>query len=305
MKPDKKTPTPKKTDGKIFDVSRPGKAPASPSSRPVILGHKVAAQQAQASVSGVGEARPLLTKSKVQIFPTSGDKQDEKESAPKPTTDDKKPEADVSTTKTQATPEEQEALAATALEAANIGPPGYMDENSHERLHTGPKLKIEPLQATTEDTDVDIEAAPAEAQPEAKISEQHKPDESTPAETKSEETPPEEPKSAEDDQAKTEIDGEKLPLQMSSMPDEPAPAVPVEAAATSEEDAAEESGADIKPLFDDSGVVVSSHEHFHHHSGLRVFLLILLIIVLAAAALDLILDLGLLKLEGFPHTDFL
>jgi hypothetical protein len=309
MKPDKKAPPPKKTDGKIFDVSRPGKVPASPTSRPVIVGHKAYAQEAQTSVSGVGEARPLLTKSRVQIFPTS-DKQAEKEPTkeltPKPAAEDKEPEADAQTTDTKVTPEEQEALAATALEAAHVGPPGYMDEKAREKLHTGPRLRIEPLPATgTENVDGEVEVKPAEAKPEPNVSEEPKAEEPkseepASAETRPEETLPEGPKPAEDNQAKSEIDGEKIPLQMSSVPDELAPAVPAETLTPSEE-----AEPDIKPLFDDSGVVVSSHEHYHHRSGLKVFLLILLIIVLAAVALDLVLDLGLLKLEGLPHTDFL
>ena len=76
MKPDKdkpkaSTPSAKKSDTKVFDVRRPGKAPASPTSRPVIVGHKPEAQQAQTSVSGIGEAQPLL-KRKIQIFPAGG-----------------------------------------------------------------------------------------------------------------------------------------------------------------------------------------------------------------------------------------
>ena len=78
---------------------------------------------------------------------------------------------------------------------------------------------------------------------------------------------------------------------------------PVEKA-EGEEEAANEPV--IEPLFDDSGsIVVSNHEHHHRHHGLKVFLLLLLILMLAAVVLDIVLDLGLLTLDGFPHTDFL
>jgi hypothetical protein len=43
---------------KVFDVMRPGRAPASPSSRPVVMGHKAQAEASQVSVSGIGEATP-------------------------------------------------------------------------------------------------------------------------------------------------------------------------------------------------------------------------------------------------------
>ena len=74
MKPDKdkdapKTPAKKTNGNKVFDVSRPGKTPASPTSKPVISGHKPEAAAAQAAVSGVGESRPLLTRRKIEITP--------------------------------------------------------------------------------------------------------------------------------------------------------------------------------------------------------------------------------------------
>jgi hypothetical protein len=46
--------------GRVFDVMRPGKAPASATSRPVVIGHKTGAQASQINVSGVGERSNLL-----------------------------------------------------------------------------------------------------------------------------------------------------------------------------------------------------------------------------------------------------
>ncbi|HSX33349.1 MAG TPA: hypothetical protein VLF91_03370 [Candidatus Saccharimonadales bacterium] len=51
---------PTKTSGKVFDVRRPGKAPATPTSRPVVASHKPSAAQSQTAVSGVGEREALL-----------------------------------------------------------------------------------------------------------------------------------------------------------------------------------------------------------------------------------------------------
>jgi hypothetical protein len=50
----------------------PGKAPAAPTSRPVVIGHKAAAQQSQTTVSGIGEAEPrglLDARHKVAVRP--------------------------------------------------------------------------------------------------------------------------------------------------------------------------------------------------------------------------------------------
>jgi hypothetical protein len=68
MKPDtsdaKKPPTPRK----VFDVMRPGKALASPTSRPVIAGHKVL--DSTSGVGGVGEgSRSLSRHKKIELTP--------------------------------------------------------------------------------------------------------------------------------------------------------------------------------------------------------------------------------------------
>ncbi|HSX29592.1 MAG TPA: hypothetical protein VLE73_03470 [Candidatus Saccharimonadales bacterium] len=47
---------------KVFDVMRPGKAPASPTSRPVIANRETGAQKNQVTVSGIGEAAPVAAK---------------------------------------------------------------------------------------------------------------------------------------------------------------------------------------------------------------------------------------------------
>ncbi|HEX7963513.1 MAG TPA: hypothetical protein VF466_02880 [Candidatus Saccharimonadales bacterium] len=47
-------PQPPRPRGKVFDVMAPGKAPANPTSRPVVIGHRPEAQQAQVRVSGIG-----------------------------------------------------------------------------------------------------------------------------------------------------------------------------------------------------------------------------------------------------------
>lgn len=66
---------PPRSRGKVFDVMRPGKAPASPTSRPVIMGHKTSAQATQVRVSGVGagDGDSLLdSHSKAVVKPSQG-----------------------------------------------------------------------------------------------------------------------------------------------------------------------------------------------------------------------------------------
>ncbi len=45
---------------KVFDVRRPGRAPASSTSRPLIVGHKPQINDPSVTVNGVGLRRPLL-----------------------------------------------------------------------------------------------------------------------------------------------------------------------------------------------------------------------------------------------------
>ena len=78
MKPDSPTtpgaPTPPRPRGKVFDVMAPGKTRAHPASRPVVIGHKAAAQQAQMTVSGIGESdgrdKLLAVHKKSEVAPT-------------------------------------------------------------------------------------------------------------------------------------------------------------------------------------------------------------------------------------------
>jgi hypothetical protein len=254
MKPDKDKLS-KKPGGKVFDVRRPGKAPASPTSRPVIMGHKPEAQEAQTAVSGIGEARPLLTKRKIEIVPSDliGSSDD----------------VDVSRPATQ-----QKDTVSTNTSEAAVTPPDLPSAPVEEsKLATSPQLTIQTpavlkQEASEPTSQADIQAKQPESEKEE--SEPRLTPEEQPAETSS---VPEEPALTQGDEVKLE--------------EEPAPE-PV-----------------IEPLFDDSGVVVSTHDHHHRHHALKVVGLLLLILLLAAATLDVALDLGLLNLEDIPHTDFL
>jgi hypothetical protein len=52
---------------KVFDVMRPGKAPASPSSKPVIVGHKPEVKDPSVTLNGIAEREPLKTHKKIEV----------------------------------------------------------------------------------------------------------------------------------------------------------------------------------------------------------------------------------------------
>lgn len=93
-----------KPSGRVFDVRRPGKAPASPTSRPVVVKHKASAQKAQVAVSGIGETSLMNAKKKINIQPQD----DASKSVAGEQTTKKAPEPAAKSANT-------EALAATAL----------------------------------------------------------------------------------------------------------------------------------------------------------------------------------------------
>lgn len=287
MKPDKEkpkaTPIKRPESNKVFDVSRPGKALASPTSKPVISVHRPIAQEAQAAVSGVGEARPLMTRRKIQIVPT-GDLASSSVAVATPTVPVKStnPVTDstpsVQETPAQPTLADAEALAATALDAVT-GPPEMSDEGTSKPSETPssankPELpKITKTEAQVPVPKVDRPEVDIEAPPDSGV----------------------EPVS----KAEPKLSEKELPAESSSMPE----VEPVEETSEKEELPPEPV---IEPLFDDSGaIVVSSHEHHKRHHGVKAIFLVLLILVLAVIALDIALDLDILQIEGVPHTDFL
>jgi hypothetical protein len=303
-----KTSAAKKPNGKVFDVSRPGKAAASPTSKPVILGHNPDVQTVQASVSGIGEARPLLSKRKIEITPFGDLKQPSAE--PPKQTVPARPEAD----HPQPTQDEKDALGTAALDGVTgssdlSGPSG--ESVRDKRLLTPSKLTIQPL----------TEAEKSATEPAKELKEESA--ESEPAADTTESQPEPEPKLESEPESKTEEptveptptveQPAEKPAEVEtteSSPDQPAaetsPGSEVETLKGVEEKEEPAPEPVIEPLFDDSGaIVVSTHEHHRHHHGLKVFLLLVLIIILAAAGLDILLDLGILDLPNLPHTDFL
>lgn len=291
MKGEEKKPAAKKAavSGRVFDVSRPGKAPASPTSKPVILGHKPEAQQAQTSVSGIGEASPLLTKRKISIMPGDGGQPKPEAAASALTAPEDVPAG-------APLPKEEEALAATALDSTVAGPPAMPGEAAKEpeQLSAKPKLVIKPSDAAEVEPEPPAEPAPEpETEPDpAAGAEKPAAPESETAE------PPEPAEPAEPESAHPVMPG---PLtNTSSVPETENRA---EEVITGQ--AEETPPPKIDPLFDDSGhIVVVSHHNHHRSHGLKVMLLLLLILLLAAATVNILIDTEILKVpSGIPSTD--
>lgn len=308
-----KTKSAKKPAGVVFDVRRPGKAPAPPTSRPVIVGHKPEAQLAQAAVSGVGEANPMLARRKIQITPSGEIQSDGSE----PKHDEAAPEE-----KARDIPEEEkEALAAAALDAVT-GPPDLSDpqeepedgsdteKEDRPTLFTKPKLVIKPPSE-----EQGAAAQPAdEAEPEPKELVPEEPEIRANKDAASKGTEELVENGEEQSAAKAE---EQSPTEGDR---QPAPSETEESAAAPTEGAQEPTPAEgegteqaeekkpephIEPLFDEHGTIVSHRSHHRRGHGLKVFALLLVALILAAAILDILLDLEILNLEGIPHTGFL
>jgi hypothetical protein len=279
---DKEKPASKKQaagNGKVFDVRKPGKAPASPTSRPIIASHKPMIQETQAAVSGVGEST-LMPKRKIEIKPLEGDGQAE----PKPSSDNAETPAEPQAPVSQATEEEKDALAVTALDAITGPPPVESQSDDAPKTDTpedaGSAEKPQEPEQTAEPVGQKSSEATAEPQPEPeKSADRFTPDAS-----------------------------DKLPVETSSVPETEAPAgTEAGDGETSKKTGEPEPAPEpvIEPLFDDSGKIVVSHHNHHRHHFLKAFGLFLLIVLLAAVILNIMLDLELLTLEGIPHTDYL
>ncbi|HEY5806136.1 MAG TPA: hypothetical protein VIS56_01990 [Candidatus Saccharimonadales bacterium] len=260
-------------------MRRPGKAPALPTSRPVIMGHKPEAQQAQTAVSGVGEASPLLSRRKIEIMPVSGKAAVETKTPAAAASAQEKPA--VRPAPAQTTAQEKDALAVVALDAVTGPPPLAKDIAPAEKPQETPAATPAELML------------PAKAKPEP-LAEQ----ETMKAQSENKPTP-----QLEAPKIEPTLSADELPAETSSVPEaEPAK----ETAPSKDETEQTPQEPVIQPLFDSSGaIIVSTHDHHHRHRGLKIFGLMLLILLLAAIAVDLLLDLGILSLEGVPHTDFL
>lgn len=334
--PEKPKPTNKKRPAsKVFDVHRPGQVPASPTSRPVIVGRKSGAQKSQAAVSGVGERerRPLMTKQKIELSPISVKNKSRPEN-PSPAQINNKHAgtATIPNNNNYATstvvdesmgpppvaPQIESELAALTQEPSATGaiitteaksvfsqtPDEAESDNANDTLaNSAASLLVDPAE----------NQAGSESGTEATLQEEVKESSRSVPNNEYEPNPAQQPVSQggqeaeagadlEREAAEAQISADELPKEViSSVPDENSQAASGEA--PEDAAAAEQSEPKIKPLFDDSGkIVVSLHHHRKRHT-LKAVLLTVLILLLAAVILNLLLDLDLISLN-IPHTDW-
>lgn len=292
MKPKKKPATKSKDhQKKVFDVSRPGKAVAGATSRPVIVGHKP--QIKDPMMSERNEVPALLdSKQKVVVAAESAptiDATAASEATVAPADQTQTPPV----MQTEAEPT-QDNVAAVALSDTVEAPP-VIDAPQHNM--DAPEKTAQP--PTNDTHTVPQTPAPAAAMPSPgpTMPEQASPviptapeAAATPASTA---TPSAQTKSTgiifEDDAASDLLAPPSKPV------------APVVATPKTDPDAVEQ-GSPIPPEEMPKAQVFVAH---HARSGgWKVFTILMLFVILLAIGLDIALDMGLLTLEGVPHTSF-
>ncbi len=237
-KPAAPAPKPLSQKGKVFDVMRPGRAPASPTSRPVIPG-KNPVQNTLSGMSGIGEAKPIID-SKHRPTITSQVVSDEPQTAP-----DVPAEAQA----TEVTPPP-----VAAKEPTPAPEPAKTDSSP---AATAPNVADQPLDTVNTPEQSAFPAPNAEP---AQL-----PQASEPTARTAPETPA---------------------LHRSTLAEEIDPL------------------EDITTSDPDSSPVVVSH-HSSSASFVKMALIIVIIIVLGVVAFDVMLDSGIVNVQGIPHTRLL
>ncbi|HSX35726.1 MAG TPA: hypothetical protein VLH84_02220 [Patescibacteria group bacterium] len=304
-------PAPRPAGGRVMDVMRPGKAAASPTSRPIIVGHKPAAQSVQAAVSGVGERdREEVLESHKKLVVKAAPEPKEviapKETAPEPT-----PEPEQH--------EEPEPATAPAEEPKDAVP-------ADAEAEVDPTIDVEPDEpAEPEPVEPPVPALTPEPDPAVqKLANPKIPRPETPA------AEPEPEADAPPDPAKAEFNKDKLDELAAtapeptpaSVPAEPAkepPAADVAATHAAEPLIPQAPPANVKPLtpaelaaasaevadmhIPHDGTIVVDPISLKHHA-LRTLVLVILIIALALVVLDILLDAAVITINSAPHTHF-
>lgn len=287
---------------KVFDVMRPGKAPASPTSRPVIVGHKAEAQKTQAAVSGIGEAASAATPhSKISIQPLHSEEFSH-------ATQVAAAASAITTTASQ--PEDMPAGAPPL--AVAVDPESTVSKQ-------GLAAKTDPERVAPQPADTPPSSGPSLAADQPPSLPKETPEPAAP-------TPPAPVSQADPGVTHNLTHGKTVlppqPSEAAAAP-QPAPAaVPAPAASPAETipfgpvelnpppgkpvpDAAPNNAKSAAPPAlhpqDIQDIVVS-----HHATSVwwHTLLLLVLVIIFGAIALNILLDAEIINLNGIPHTDF-
>lgn len=297
-KPAKKTAktAPQDAPKKVFDVSRPGKTPVSPTSRPVIVGHK---PQVKDPMMSDRDERPLLdSNKKVTIQP----------SAPAVAA----PSSDANTASSALASHQSETVAASQSgsdrnEAAPTSPATRAAEADQSPARDLP-------QATPPESGMISGSTGEEAPSAPEVPDAEKPAESSTADSVAtiatssvvDDVPPPQEDTAEPSKpvdpviAGTKNSGLIFDdLDGSDTPDltKPSPVT----SDTTDAPVPAATDADSEPAMSGQAVV----SHHKQSSGAATVLITLFILVLVAGiVVDILLDMGILNVSNIPHTNF-
>lgn len=296
---------------KVFDVTRPGKAPASPTSRPVITGHKPPVQDDQfvpgtapLRASDPSEKHDLLdAKQKKDVQPTSsvGAAVSDKPTASVAAAEPAEP--------TSAPPLPQTGAKAVAAEptptvvAPTPEPKLAPQETQQPQIASAPELAKE--------ASVDNRRPVAELLKEAEAAEKAEASKPVPPVVPGKVSGPWEP--VEED-SPGHIALSHTVEQEESNPSQP-PAAASSAAQTSAtapphsgktiDDLLAETGAPKLEPESSPGLIISHHKPHRKRHGWAIFVWFLIILLLAAIAFNILLDMEVVSLStDIPHTDF-
>ena len=329
-------PAKKKTAGKVFDVRRPGRAPASATSKPVIVGHKPEVKDPDVKVKGAPVAadvaadvpattptddstRMMLgTHKKIDIRPVDSETitVTKKPSSKTPT------EASVDAVDEQpaaAEPPKEEPKAETSTDEPAADTQDVQEEPAAD--------KAEPKESA-DDSKADIDAdVPADEEPATEVSDalaQVAIDgaEETEAEATAEPTaaadtaaaaqPAEPAPTAPEAEAPAAQPVPELKPDVQPAMPKPTPTTNLTTTTSKPEDptaanAEVEADEDLSVSEDDMAGAEENIFVSHHDTGgqgWKVTLLILIMIFLLLVAFDILLDGGIVTIKGLPHSNF-
>lgn len=275
----KTTTSTSNTPAKVFDVARPGKSAASATSRPVIVGHKP--QVKDPMMSDHEQDRSLMDgKKKVSVAPAAGqdDMSAPELAAAKPDELDEK------------TPPEE--VASVILGDTVVVDAPRTDVKVQEQA-TAPELPQQGESTPVQDAAASAPEAP-EPQPAPIIEESSQMPE--PARQVDAEQTPALPRNTPPAQGASQLPG-TTGIIYEELPTAQGPKTPLDSAEEPLPVLPEEQAQSPKVQ-----VVVSHHKP--RKSGAAVFGWLVFVVLLAVVVLDILLDAGIITLEGVPHTHF-
>lgn len=274
----KTTTSTSNTPAKVFDVARPGKSAASATSRPVIVGHKP--QVKDPMMSDHEQDRSLMDgKKKVSVAPVAA--QD----------DTSAPELPASKPDELAEKTPPEEVASVILGDTVVVDAPRPDVKVQEQA-TAPELPQPGGSTPSQDVAASAPEAP-EPQP-APIDES--PQTPEPARQVDTEQTPALPRNTPPAQGASQLPG-TTGIIYEELPTAQGPKTPLDSAEEPLPVLPEEQAQSPKVQ-----VVVSHHKP--RKSGAAVFGWLVFVVLLAVVVLDILLDAGIITLEGVPHTHF-